>query len=162
MYNPDSGDDIHEDFRMSEYDDHSDNDNKDHIPRAKGQPIKNTRKNKPSSLTVKTSTLKETHTKKINKEDNDETMDTSYNKDKDKYEEINLDSEPSNPDPPNNGQLIDSDDETDTTEKLMEYYHKAKIDHNNPNFHMIQRIVKEELITLCASINLFDKFKLPY
>ena len=38
------------------------------------------------------SSLKETHTKKINKEDYYETMDISYNKDEDKYEVMTLES----------------------------------------------------------------------
>ena len=48
-----------------------------------------------------------------------------------------LDSKPSNPDPPNPSQVIDSDDKTETTEKLLEDYYESKIDHNHPNFHMI-------------------------
>ena len=37
-----------ETFELAEHDDNSNNDNKDNIHRAKGQPIKNTKKNKPS------------------------------------------------------------------------------------------------------------------
>ena len=40
-------------------------------------------------------------------------MDANYNKDKDKDVGITLDSEPSTPDSPNTGQVIDSDDETE-------------------------------------------------
>ena len=43
-------------------------------------------------------------------------MDTSYNKDNEKYEGMTLDPKPSTPYPPNHGQVIDSDDETETTE----------------------------------------------
>ena len=50
-------------------------------------------------------------------------MDTSYNKDNDKDEGMTLDSELSTPDPPNTGQIIDSDDETETTEKPLEDYY---------------------------------------
>ena len=39
-------------------------------------------------------------------------MDTSYNKEEDKYEGITLDDKPSTPDLPNTYQSIDSDDET--------------------------------------------------
>ena len=77
MYDSDSDDEINGDLRMAEYYDNIDNDNGQHILREKGRPIINTNKNKPSSLTVNKSSLKETHTKKINQEDNDEKMDTS-------------------------------------------------------------------------------------
>ena len=70
--------------------------------------------------------------------------------------------EPSTPDPPNTGQLIDSNYEMETTEKFMEDYYGANIDHNNPNFHMIQKTVEEERRTLRASIDLFKNSKLPY
>ena len=43
-------------------------------------------------------------------------MDISYNKDEDEDERMTLDSKPSTPDPHNTGQVIDSDDETDTIE----------------------------------------------
>ena len=66
-------------------------------------------------------------------------MDTSYNKDKDEDKVMNLYSKTSTPYPPNNGRLIDSGYETDTTGKFLEYYYEAKIDHNHPNFHMIQK-----------------------
>ena len=49
-------------------------------------------------------------------------MDTSYNKEEVKDEGTNLDYEPSTPDPPNHSQVIDSDDETETTDKPLEYY----------------------------------------
>ena len=42
-------------------------------------------------------------------------MDTRYNKEEEEDERMTLDSKTSNPDPPNIGQVIDSDDETDTT-----------------------------------------------
>ena len=41
---------------------------------------------------------------------------------------MDLDSEPSTADPPNPDQEIDSDDEMETTEKLLEEYYEAKID----------------------------------
>ena len=75
---------------------------------------------------------------------------------------MNLYSKPSNPDPPDTSQVTDSDEEMDSTEKLLEEYYKAKIDHNHPNFHMIREIVKEERRALRASIYLFKKSKLPY
>ena len=65
--------------------------------------------------------------------------------------------EPSTPDPPNPGQVIDSDYEKYTIETPMEDFFEAKIDHNHPNFHMIQEIVKEEHKYLHASI---DSFKI--
>ena len=37
-------------------------------------------------------------------------MDNIYNKEEEKYEGMKLDSEPSNPDPHNTDQVIDSDD----------------------------------------------------
>ena len=55
---------------------------------------------------------------------------------------MTLESKQSTPDPPNTGQLIDNDDETETTEKLLEEYYEANIDHNHPNFHMIREIIK--------------------
>ena len=42
--------------------------------------LKNTKKNKPSYLTVKETSLKVTQNKETNEEDKDETTDTSYNK----------------------------------------------------------------------------------
>ena len=48
MYNLGSQDEINGDFGMAEHYDNSENDNKENIYRAKGKPIKNTKKNKPS------------------------------------------------------------------------------------------------------------------
>ena len=48
-------------------------------------------------------------------------MDTRYNKEEED-EQMNLDYKPSNKDPPNNVQLIDSDDKKGTSEKLLEEY----------------------------------------
>ena len=64
-------------------------------------------------------------------------MNTSYDKEEDKYEGINLDYKPSTTYPPNLGPTNYSDDETETIEKLLEDYYKCNIDHNHPNFHMI-------------------------
>ena len=89
-------------------------------------------------------------------------MDTSSNKEEDKYEGMNLDYKPSTTDQPHPGQFINSDDETDTSEKVLDDYYKAKIDHKHPNFHMIWEIVKEERKVLRACIDLFSKSKLPY
>ena len=47
-------------------------------------------------------------------------MDTIYNKNEEENEGRTLDYKPSNPDQPNNGQVIDRNDEMDTTEKLLE------------------------------------------
>ena len=55
---------------------------------------------------------------------------------------MTLESEPSNSDPHNHDQVIDSDDETETTEKLLKDYCESKIDHNHPNSHMIWEIIK--------------------
>ena len=66
MYDPDSDDKLNGDFVMTEYDDNKNNDNKNHIPREKGRPIENTKKNKPPSLTVKETSPKATHTKETN------------------------------------------------------------------------------------------------
>ena len=106
--------------------------------------------------------MKVTHTKETNKEDKDETMNTSYNKEEDKDEGITLDSKPSTPDPPNLGQVIGRYDEMDKTGKPLEDYYGANIDHNHPNFLMIREIVKEERKVLRASIYLLKKSKLPY
>ena len=97
MYDPDSDNELNEDFGMVEYDDNTNNCNKEHIQRAKGQPIKNNKNNRPSSTTVNKSSLKATRSNKIYKGDNYETMDTSYNKEEDEDEGITLDSEPSTP-----------------------------------------------------------------
>ena len=123
MYDTNRDDELNGDFGMTEHNDNSDNDNKEHTPREKGKPIKNNKKYKPSLLIVKKSPLKETHTKKIKEEDNDETMDTSCNKDKDENEWTNIDSEPSTLDSINTSQAIDSNEETETREKIMEYYY---------------------------------------
>ena len=64
---------------------------------------------------MKKASLKETPTRRINEEDNDETMDTSSNQYKDENEGTTLDSEPPTLDPPNTGQVIYSNDETETT-----------------------------------------------
>ena len=53
-------------------------------------------------------------------------MDTIYKQEEDKDEGITLDSEPLTPDQPNPGQEIDSYDEMETTETLMEDYKKIK------------------------------------
>ena len=42
-------------------------------------------------------------------------MDTSFNQYEYKDEEMTLDSKPPTPDPPNNGQVIDSNDEMEAT-----------------------------------------------
>ena len=55
---------------------------------------------------------------KINEEDNDETMDTSSNQEKDKYEGMTLDSKPSTPELPNTGQVFDSNDDIETTKQF--------------------------------------------
>ena len=55
---------------------------------------------------------------------------------------MDLESKPSTPNPPNPNQVIDSDNETETTEKLLEDYYEANIDHNHPNFHMIWERVR--------------------
>ena len=115
MYNLGSQDEINGDFGMAEHYDNSDNNNEEHIPRSKWRPIKKNKKSKPSFLTLKKASLKETRTRKINEEKNDETMDTRYNKDKDEGKGITLDYEPSTPDPPNDVQFIDIDNEMDTT-----------------------------------------------
>ena len=66
QYYPDSEDELNGYFGIAEHDDNSDNDKEEHIPRSKWQPIKNTKKNKPSSITLKETLLKVTHTKKTN------------------------------------------------------------------------------------------------
>ena len=86
-------------------------------------------------------------------------MDTSYNNYED--EGITPYSEPSTLEPPNTGQVINSNDGTYKTEKLLEDYYQGMINHNHTNFHMIRKIVKEERRDLRASIDLFNKSKLP-
>ena len=89
-------------------------------------------------------------------------MYTSSNEEKEKDEEITPDSKPSTPDPLKTSLVINSNDTIDTTEKLPEYYYDANIDHYHPNFHMIQKTVKEERIYLRASIYLFNKSDINY
>ena len=60
--------------------------------------------------------MKATHKKKNNKGKKDETMNTRYIKEEEKDEGMTLDYKPSSPDTHNNYQVIDSDDEADTTE----------------------------------------------
>ena len=64
VYDPDSDDELNEYFRTTEHDDNIENDNKEHIPRAKGRPIKKDKENKKYSLTVKETSMKVTHTRK--------------------------------------------------------------------------------------------------
>ena len=78
MYEPDNDDELNKEFRMVEHYDNSENYDKQNIPRVKKQPIKNTKENKPSFLTVKKSSLKETQVMKTNEEDKYQIMDTSY------------------------------------------------------------------------------------
>ena len=75
---------------------------------------------------------------------------------------MTLESKPSTTDPPNTAQVSDRNNETEKTEKNMEDYYEAKIDHNHPNFNMIWKKVKKERRDLRARINLFNKYKLPY
>ena len=49
-------------------------------------------------------------------------MDTSYNKEEDKDGGMTLDYEPSTPYPHNHSHSIESDDETETVDKLLKYY----------------------------------------
>ena len=101
MYELNSDKELNGEFGTVDYDDDSNHDNKEHIPRAKGLPIKKKKKNKPSSPTVKETPLKATYNKKTNEEDKYETMESSYNKEEDEDEGMTLDSEPSTPDPIN-------------------------------------------------------------
>ena len=142
--NPDSDDELNRDFGITEFDDNSDNDEEEHIPRAKLKTIKKTinNKNKSFPLTANKSSLKENPTSKINEEDNDETMYTSLNQDEDKVEEMTLESKPSILDPHNNDQVINSYDEIESTLKLLEDYFDKNIDHNHPNLPMIRKTVK--------------------
>ena len=75
---------------------------------------------------------------------------------------MTLESKLSTSDPPNNGQVIDSGDKTETTEKILVDYCKAKIDHNHPNFHMIWKTIEKKLRDLRASIDLLNKSQIPY
>ena len=79
-------------------------------------------------------------------------MDTSYIKDEDKDEGINLESERSTTDPHNTGQEIESDDETEATQKILEDYYKSRIDHNHSNFHMNRKKLERnvEIYTLTS------------
>ena len=61
---------------MAYRDDYSNNDNEEHIPRTKLQPIKKKKKNKPSYPTVKETSLKATNNKETNKKEKVDTMDT--------------------------------------------------------------------------------------
>ena len=89
-------------------------------------------------------------------------MDISSNQYEGKYEGMTLDYGPSTPDSPNTGQLSDINIETETKEKLLEEYYEAKIDQNYVNLHLIRKTVEEERIYLRASINLFNKSKIPF
>ena len=82
MYDPDSDYKLNGDFGMEYYDDNSDNDSKDHIPRARGRSIKKNKKNKPLYLTLKETSLKLNPTKETNKEDRDKTMEIDITKKK--------------------------------------------------------------------------------
>ena len=64
-------------------------------------------------------------------------MDTSYNKEENEYEGMTLDSKSSTPDSPNPAEVIDIDDEMETTEKLPEDEYESKIDRNHSNVHMV-------------------------
>ena len=80
VYEPDIDNELNRYYRMAEHNDNSKNDNKDHIPRAKVTPIKKNKKIKPSSLTVKETSLKVSNSRETNNKYKDETMDISYNK----------------------------------------------------------------------------------
>ena len=88
MHDPDSENELNWDFGMEQHYDNSNNDNKDHAPTTKGRPIEKSYKKKPSFLTVNKSSLNDTHTKKINEEDNDETMILVITKTKMKMNEL--------------------------------------------------------------------------
>ena len=94
VYDLNSDDKINGDFGTIDHENDINNDNKEHIPRAKVRPINNNNNNKPSPPTVKETSLKTTQDKETNKEDKDDTMGTSYNKEEDKYEGMTLDSKP--------------------------------------------------------------------
>ena len=66
----------------------------------------------------------------------------SYKKDENKYEGMTLDSKLPIPDPPDTSQVIDINDETETTDNPLEDYYKDKIYRNHPNFHIIHKIYK--------------------
>ena len=71
-------------------------------------------------------------------------MDIGSDQNKDEYDEMTLDSEPSTLDPTNDtynsktAVVIDSDDEIKATEKILEDYYDAKIYHNHPYLTIIQ------------------------
>ena len=67
LYDLNSDKEINGYFRASDHNNDSGNDNKEHVTRAKGRPIKKNKKNKPSSPTVKEKFLKATHNKETNK-----------------------------------------------------------------------------------------------
>ena len=71
--------------------------------------------------------MRETHNRKINEEDDDETLDTSYKKDEEKYEGMTLDSKQSTLEPPNNDQVIDSYVEIETTENFWKTTKKPRL-----------------------------------
>ena len=50
----------------------------------------------------------------------------------------------------------------ESTEKIMEDFYDSNIDNNHPNFLMTWKKVKEECRALHASIDLFNKAKIPY
>ena len=89
-------------------------------------------------------------------------MYTSSKQDKEKYVGMTLDSKLSTLYPPNTGEVIDSNDETEITENCLEDYCESMIDYNHTNFHMIRKTVKKEHRALRASIYLFKKSNLPY
>ena len=103
------------DFRTTYHNNNRDNDNKEHIPIAKGSPIKKNNNNETSSPTVNETYLKSAHNKETKKEDKYETMDTSYNKEEDKDKGMNVDSKTTTPDLPNPDKVIFNDDEKETT-----------------------------------------------
>ena len=84
MYDLNIDKELNGDFRTSDHDDNRKNGNKEHIPTAKLRPIQKNKKNKPSSPTVKETSLKSTHAKETNEEDKDETIGTRYKKKKTK------------------------------------------------------------------------------
>ena len=80
VYDLNSDEDLNGDFGIVDNDDNSDTNDKEHIYRGKVLSMKNSNKNKKSSLTVKETSLMATCAKETNKEEKCETMDTSYNK----------------------------------------------------------------------------------
>ena len=73
---------------------------------------------------------------------------------------MTLDSEPSTLDPPNKGQVINCNDEIETTETLLKYYYNAKIGHNHPNLHIIRNQLKKnvKLYALASSYSTKPSF----